>query len=138
MINQQYTVDQLNKLFNTNMTTHLGIIYTEIGENFISAKMPVDERTQQPFNLLHGGASVVLAESLGSLGANLCVNQKEEHCVGLEINANHIRSVKKGWVYGKSTILHLGKSTQIWETKITDENNKLVCISRLTVAVIKK
>ncbi len=138
MIPSHFTPAFINEKLNTNMTKFLGIEYTEVGEDFLCAKMPVDERTQQPFNMLHGGASVVLAESLGSLGANLCVNQEKEYCVGLEVNANHIRGVKSGWVYGKATAVHIGQSTHVWEIRIHDEQEKLVCISRLTMAVVKK
>ena len=130
------TVDMLNNFPGVkNMTQHLGIEFTAIGENFIVAKMPVDHRTHQPFGLLHGGASCVLAETLGSVAGSLCVEAGKEYVVGLEINANHIRSVKTGFVYGKTTPIHIGKSTQVWEIKITSEEEKLVCISRLTLAV---
>jgi 1,4-dihydroxy-2-naphthoyl-CoA hydrolase len=124
--------------FRTNILAHLGIEYTAIGKDYICGKMPVDERTMQPMNILHGGASVVLAESLGSVAANLCIDREKQYCVGLEVNANHIRSVTKGYVYARTEAIHIGKSTQIWETKITDEAGKLVCISRLTVAVMDK
>lgn len=120
------------------MLAHLGITLTEIGADYICGKMPVDERTKQPHGLLHGGASVVLAESLGSIGANYMVDQEKYVCVGLEINANHIRAVKNGYVYGRAQVLHAGNTTQIWEIKITNEENKLVCISRLTMAVLSK
>jgi 1,4-dihydroxy-2-naphthoyl-CoA hydrolase len=101
------------------------------------AKMPVDHRTVQPFGILHGGASVVLAETLGSMASFLCIKEAgKQHAVGLEINANHIRSVKEGFVYGRVTPIHIGRSTHIWDIKITNEENKLVCISRLTVAIV--
>lgn len=122
----------------TNMLAHLGIEITEIGTDYIVGKMPVDDRTKQPYGFLHGGASVVLAESLGSIGANHFVNQEKYYCVGLEINANHLRPVQSGYVIGKAQAIHLGKTTQIWEIKITNEAQKLVCISRLTMAVIAK
>lgn len=98
--------------------------------------MPVDHRTHQPMGLLHGGASVVLAESLASMGAALLVDLTKKACIGLEINANHIRSVREGWVYARAEAVHAGRSTQIWETKITTETGDLVCISRMTVAII--
>jgi len=120
------------------MIDYLGIEITEIGENYIAGKMPVDRRTHQPMGLLHGGASVVLAESLASIGAALQVDLTKKACVGLEINANHIRAVREGWVYAKATAVHAGRSTQIWETRITTETGELVCISRMTVAVIDK
>ena len=138
MINQNITVDVLNEKFNLNMTQHLGIEYTEVGEDFVSGKMPVDERTKQPMGLLHGGASVVLAETLGSVASNLCIDQTKQYCVGLEINANHVKSATKGFVHGIAKSVHIGKKTHIWEIKISNEADQLVCISRLTVAVIDK
>lgn len=130
------TVDNLNNFPGVpNMTQHLGIEFTAIGEDYIAAKMPVDHRTHQPFGLLHGGASCVLAETLGSVAGSLTVEYGKEIVVGLEINANHIRSAKSGFVYGKTTPIHIGKSTQVWEIKITNEEGKLICISRLTLAV---
>lgn len=138
MLNQTIPLELLNKNSANCMVEHLGIEVTEVGEDYICGKMPVDNRTRQPFGLLHGGASVVLAESLGSLGANLAVDMNEAYCVGLEINANHVRSVREGYVFGKATILHAGKNTQIWDIRITDKEDKLVCVSRLTMAVLKK
>ncbi|MDA0194929.1 MAG: hotdog fold thioesterase [Bacteroidetes bacterium] len=130
------TVDQINQLGKKCMVGHLGIEITEIGEDFIRAKMPVDERTKQPLGLLHGGASVSLAETLGSIAASFSVDPSKQYCVGLDINANHIRSVKSGFVYGTAKPLHLGRSTQVWEIKITNEEDKLVCISRITLAIM--
>ena len=138
MLNQTIPLELLNKNSANCMVAHLGIEVTEVGKDYICGKMPVDNRTRQPFGLLHGGASVVLAESLGSLGANLVVDMNESYCVGLEINANHVRPVREGYVFGKATILHAGKNTQIWDIRITDQDNKLVCVSRLTMAVLKK
>ena len=120
------------------MVEHLGIVYTDIGKDYISAKMPVDHRTRQPLGLLHGGASVALAETLGSVAATFSVDFEKYVCVGLEINANHVKSVREGWVFGTAKPVHLGKSTQIWEIVINNESGELVCISRLTLAVIKK
>jgi len=120
------------------MVEHLGIVFTDVGKDFISAKMPVDHRTHQPLGLLHGGASVALAETLGSVAATFSVDHEKFNCVGVEINANHVKSVRKGWVHGTAKPLHLGKSTQIWEIVIHNESGELVCISRLTLAVIKK
>jgi 1,4-dihydroxy-2-naphthoyl-CoA hydrolase len=117
---------------------HLGIEWTEIGDNFLKAKMPVDHRTKQPFDLLHGGASCVLAESLGSFSSYLTIDPSQFYCVGIEINANHIRSANSGFVYGKCSPLHIGSSTHVWDIRITNEEGKLVCISRLTVSIIKK
>lgn len=120
------------------MLAHLGIVMTEIGDDYLKATMPVDHRTHQPFGLLHGGASVALAESLGSMGAYLCVDPTLYNVVGLEINANHIRAVREGHVTGTARPIHIGKSTQLWEIRITDEADKLVCISRITLAVLAK
>ena len=128
---------RLNATSENTLTAHLGILYTEVGDNSLSGTMPVDHRTIQPFGLLHGGASVVLAETLGSLAANLAVSQ-DKICVGLEVNANHIRGVKSGIVIGTATALHLGYTTQIWSIEIKNERGQLVCTSRLTIAVINK
>jgi 1,4-dihydroxy-2-naphthoyl-CoA hydrolase len=136
MINQSINVEILNQNSKGSMGEWLGIEFTEIGQDYICAKMPVDHRTKQPFGILHGGASVVLAESLGSVGAMLCVDNSKYRCVGLEINSNHLRQVTEGFVYGKASPIHLGKTTQVWEIKITNEDNKLVNISRLTIMVI--
>jgi len=138
MFNPTVTVEMLNEQFNINMTKILGIEYTELGDNFLAGKMPIDERTQQPFGILHGGASVVLAESLGSLASNLIVDQKKQYCVGLDINANHIKGVENGFVYGKATAVHIGKRTHVWQIEIINEKAELVCTSRLTIAVIDK
>jgi len=132
---QEIDLDAVNQTSRGTMGEHLGIEVTEIGEDFIIGKMPVDNRTRQPYGILHGGASVVLAESLGSLGANLCVDMTKQHCVGLAINSNHIRSVKEGYVYGKATLFHKGRSTQIWQIEIKNEEGKIVNVSRLTMAV---
>lgn len=113
----------------------MGIEMIEFGDDFLKAKMPVDERTRQPFGILHGGASCVLAETLGSVAGSLCVEYGKQMVVGLEINANHIRPVKNGFVYGTAKPIHLGKTTQIWDIRITNDEDKLVCISRFTVAV---
>jgi len=118
------------------MVDHIGITITEIGENFLKGTMPVDHRTVQPMGILHGGASVALAETLGSLAASMVVNNQEKYCVGLDINANHIRSAKNGQVMGIAKPIHIGSSTQVWSIEITDEENRLVCISRLTMAVL--
>ena len=122
-----------------NLVDRLGIEMLEIGDDTITARMPVDHRTIQPMTkVLHGGASVALAETLGSTGAYLCIDAEKHIVVGLEINANHVRSVRDGWVTGVARPLHRGRSTQLWEIRITDAADKLVCISRLTLAVIEK
>lgn len=132
------TLEQLTRLSVNTMVEHLGIEYTEVGENHISAKMPVDHRTHQPLGLLHGGASVALAETLGSVAATCCVDLKTQYCVGIEINANHIKSATSGYVFGTTTPIHIGKRTHIWEIRITNEKKELVCISRITIAVIDR
>lgn len=119
------------------MAEYIGIEWVEPGPDFLSAKMPVDHRTRQPYGLLHGGASVVLAETIGSVAAALVVDEKKFYCVGLEINANHVRSARAGFVTGVARPLHIGATTQVWDIQISDERKKLVCISRLTVAVLK-
>ena len=127
-----------NQMCRNTMVEHLGIEFIEIGNDFMKAKMPVDHRTKQPMGLLHGGASVALAETLGSFAAHCVVDPKTQYCVGLEINANHVKAVKDGWVYGIAKALHIGKSTHIWEIRVTNEDNALVCISRITMAVMNK
>jgi len=132
------TLDILNNMSKGTMAEHLGIEFIEIGTDYIMAKMPVDFRTVQPFKLLHGGASVALAETLGSVAANISLKQDDGYCVGLEINANHIKSVTGGIVYGKTTPVHIGKKTQVWDIRISNENQELVCISRITLAVMTR
>ncbi len=132
------TLDELKEMSKDTMIEHLGIEYTEIGDDYLKAKMPVDHRTKQPAGLLHGGASVVLAETLGSMAAVLCVNREKKSIVGIEVNANHIRPVNHGWVTGVAKPVHIGNTTQIWEINIYNELEKLVCVSRLTVANINK
>lgn len=135
---QQPDLVKLNERGKNTAVESLGIVFTEIGDDYIKATMPVDHRTVQPMGLLHGGASVLLAESLGSIGANYCVNRDKSYCVGMEINANHLRSVKSGTVTGITRPLHLGATTQVWEIKIYNQAEKLVCVSRLTIAVVKR
>ncbi|GAB3254496.1 hotdog fold thioesterase [Larkinella harenae] len=132
-----WTLESLQQFHANSIVNHLGIELTELGDGFLAARMPVDHRTQQPFGILHGGASVVLAETLGSIASVMHLDDPtKQRAVGLEINANHVRSVKAGWVHGKVTPIHIGRTTHIWDIRITDELGKLVCISRLTVAVI--
>ncbi len=135
---QTLTVDDLNQYQQRTLVTHLGIRYTEIGDDYIRAVMPVDERTKQPAGILHGGASVALAETLGSTGANLVVDRETKLCVGLAINANHVRAMREGFVTGTARPIHIGKSTQVWEIRITDKDDKLVCVSRITMAVLER
>ena len=120
------------------MVTHLGIEMIEIGDDFLKAKMPVDERTRQPLGIMNGGASCVLAESVGSTAGNYCVDQTKYYCVGLDINTNHISSVREGYVYATAKPFHLGKTTQVWSIEIHDDKEKLVSVTRLTMAVIQR
>ncbi len=120
------------------MAEVIGIQFTAIGEDFLEATMPVDTRTHQPFGLLHGGASVALAETMGSVAATCCIEMDKQFCVGLEINANHIKGVRNGFVKGTTKPIHVGRKTQVWEIKITNQKDELVCISRITMAVLDK
>jgi 1,4-dihydroxy-2-naphthoyl-CoA hydrolase len=132
------TLEAINAASIDTMMGPLQIVITEIGADFIRGTMPVDERTRQPYGLLHGGASVALAETLGSLGANLCVDASRYLCLGQEINANHVRSVRRGLVTGTARPLHLGRSSHVWSIDIVEESGALVCVSRLTMAVLHK
>jgi 1,4-dihydroxy-2-naphthoyl-CoA hydrolase len=120
------------------MGDHIAIRFSEVGDNYLKATMPVDHRTIQPYGLLHGGASVALAETLGSVAAAMVIDPEKFICVGQEINANHLRGVRKGIVTGITTPIHIGGSSHVWEIKIYDESEKLVCISRITVAILAK
>ena len=131
------TVDALNQQSKGTLVEHLGIEMTELGDDFVKAKMPVDNRTRQPLGLLHGGAHVVLAESLGSMAANLCLDIKKEYALGLDINSNHLKSARDGFVTGIAKPIHIGTKTQVWEIKIYDEKENLLNISRLTMMVLK-
>lgn len=131
-------VEQMMQMNPENLGTALGFIFLKVGRKEMVAQMPVDSRTIQPFGLLHGGASVALAETLASIGAYLNVDTQNEMTVGLEINANHLKPARRGLVTGISKPIHVGKSTQVWETKITDESGRLLCISRCTLAVVKR
>ena len=136
MINKEVTLESLQAMGQGSMIEHLGIVFTEVGADYITATMPVDHRTKQPYGLLHGGASVVLAETLGSVAANCVLDTEKYYCVGLDINANHIRSVRSGLVTGTAKPVHIGKTTQVWEILIYGNGQQLVCISRLTMAVL--
>lgn len=135
---QKINLDALNLLSKDTLAEQIGIEFTAAGDDFIEAKMPVDNRTHQPFGLLHGGASVALAETLGSVAATCCVDTASHYCVGLEINANHIRGVKTGVVTGTTRPIHIGRKTQVWEIRIVNEKEELVCVSRITMAVLEK
>ena len=136
--NKELSIEKFSQIGKNTMTEFLGIEFSELGDNYIKGKMPVEERTRQPYGLLHGGASCVLAETLGSVASAMVIDHKKFLCVGLEINANHIRGVREGKVTGIVTPLHLGASTHVWDIKIYDESEKLTCVSRLTVAIIPR
>ena len=131
-------LNELSQLSKDTMAEHIGIEWTEIGDNYIKAKMPVDHRTRQPYGLMHGGASCTLSESLGSIASALVLDHEKFFGVGLEINANHVRGVREGFVTGIAKPLHLGNTTHVWDIRIYDEREKLVCASRLTVAILKR
>ena len=132
------SLEELNATSVNTLVANLGIVYTRLGDDALEAEMPVDARTRQPFGLLHGGASVLLAETLGSLAANLCLDPSEAVAVGLDINANHLRAAHQGTVTGTARPLHLGRSTQVWEIRIENAAAELVCIARLTMAVVPR
>lgn len=139
MINTAISLENLNRMSIGNMVEHLGIEFTELTSEYICAKMPVDHRTKQPMGLLHGGASVALAESLGSVASWLSLeNPEKQAAVGVEINANHLKSAREGYVYAKCTALKVGRTMHIWDIKITNEAGDLVCVSRLTTAIIEQ
>ncbi len=135
---QNTTLEALNKWSVNTLAEQLGIEFTAIGDDFLEAKMPVDNRTKQPMGLLHGGASVALAETMGSVASMLCVDHDTQFCVGLEINANHLKGARDGVVKGITKPIHIGKKTQVWEIRISNERDELVCISRITMAVLDK
>jgi len=132
------TTQMLNELSHKTMAELLDIRFTEVGENYIKATMPVDHRTHQPFGLLHGGASASLAETIGSVASWLCIDPETHIAVGIEINCNHLRGKKNGLVTATAEPLHIGATTHVWDIRIRDEKEKLVCISRLTMAILKK
>lgn len=132
------SIEALTERGRNTLVEHLGIEFVEIGDDYLVAKMPVDHRTHQPIGIMHGGASCVLAETVGSMAANFCVDQEKNYCVGLDINTNHIRPVRSGYVTGVAKPFHLGKTTQVWEIKIYGEHKKLISVSRLTMAVLSR
>jgi 1,4-dihydroxy-2-naphthoyl-CoA hydrolase len=135
---QRPTLGDLQAMSRATAIEHLGIEFTEVGDDYLAGRMPVDRRTIQPYGLLHGGASVLLAETLGSAAAHCCVGDDAAVTVGIEINANHVRSVREGWVHGTVRPLHLGRTTQLWEIRVVDDAARLVCISRLTIGVVPR
>ena len=130
-----YTLDDIRFKVDC-LPNHIGIEFIEIGPDYLRARMPVDGRTKQPFGILHGGASVALAETLGSIGAALVIDRSKQRCVGQEINANHLRAVSDGHVIGTARPVHLGRRSHVWEIRITDEQERLVCISRITMYIL--
>ena len=138
MLDTESKLNQLNLLSKSTMLEHLGIEFTEIGEKYLCGKMPVDHRTIQPMGLVHGGAFVTLAETLGSVGGILQLDWEKQYCVGIEINANHVKNVQNGYVYGKATAIHLGEKTQVWEIRMTNDQGELLSISRMTLAILNR
>ncbi|MBK9570230.1 MAG: hotdog fold thioesterase [Chitinophagaceae bacterium] len=136
--NKELTIDHFSQFGKDTLNGLLGIEWTELGADYIKARMPVDNRTKQAYGLLHGGASCVLAETIGSVGSAMVIDHTKFYCVGLEVNANHIRSAREGFVTGIASPLHLGSTTHVWDIKIFDEKEKLVCVSRLTVTIIPR
>ena len=128
----------LNARGKNTMIDTIGIEFIEVGDDFMTARMPVDHRTRQPLGIMHGGASCLLAETVGSTAANCCVDPEKFYCVGLDINTNHIRSIREGFVYGTAKPYHLGKSTQVWHIDILNEQKKLISVNRLTMMVMEK
>ena len=137
-MDKQDALKRINTFQDNTMTEQIGIEITDFGDDFICGKMPVDHRTVQPFGLLHGGASATLAETLGSIAGGLKVDRELQTVVGVEINCNHLRSAKDGWVYGKATQVKIGRKIQVWNIEIKNDDEKLVCVSRLTLAAVNK
>lgn len=136
---KETTVEDLNKFAVRTMSNHVGIEITEIGDDFLKARMPVDDRTRMPRGILHGGASCVLAETVGSVASFLCIDLEKYVAAGLEINANHLRGISEGYVLATARPIHLGRTTHVWDIRIeAEETKKLICISRLTVAIIER
>ncbi len=134
---RKINLDVINAFRKNTLVGTLGIEVTDFGDDYLCARMPVDHRTHQPMGILHGGASVSLAETVGSIAATMAVDENH-YCVGLEINANHLKSARDGYVYATATPIHIGRSTQVWDIKIVNDTDQLVCASRLTMAVLKR
>ena len=137
-MDKKHVIDKVNNSFQDTMMSVLGIEITDFGESYVSGKMPVDNRTKQPFGLLHGGASAAFAETLGSIGAGKSVDLEEYSVVGVELNSSHLKAVRAGWVFGKATPIRVGRTMQVWDIDIKSQDGDLVCKSRLTLAVIKR
>ncbi len=136
--NKDLSIENIQSLGKNTLGHHLGMEWMAVGNDFMQIRMPVDDRTKQPYGLLHGGASCALAETVGSVASYYVIDTEKYICVGLEINANHIRSATQGFVTATCKPLHLGSSTHVWDIKICDDNDKLICVSRLTVSILKK
>ncbi|MEY3442791.1 MAG: hypothetical protein RLZZ519_1072 [Bacteroidota bacterium] len=133
-----YSLEEISHINNIHMLAHVGLELTEIGPDFLKGRMPVDHRTTQTFGLFHGGASVVLAESIGSIAANMVINPATHYAVGLEVNCNHLSSARSGWVTGIAKPIRIGRTTQVWEIRMSGDNGELTAISRLTMAVLQR
>ncbi len=138
MISKNITLNEVNSFSQNTLLSHLNIEFTNIGNDYLEAKMPVNHKTTQPMGILHGGATVALAESIGSVGSNILIDTKTEYAVGLTINANHVGNARNNYVVGKGTIVHKGRSTHVWNIEVKDNNKKLISICRLTVMIVKK
>lgn len=138
MFPKDLSIESLNDFSKGSMVSHIGIEFVSFGNDFLLGKMPVDSRTKQPMGLLHGGASVAFAETLGSVASSLLIDLKTHVPVGIEINANHVKSAKTGYVFGRVSPVHIGKKSHVWDIRITNEQEDLVCISRLTTSIIEK
>lgn len=136
--NKSIAIKDLNEFIKHTMADFLNMEWVEIGEDFLKMKMPVNEKTKQPYGILHGGASCVLAETIGSIASAMVIDLENFYCVGLEINANHVKSVREGWVTGICTPLHIGKTTHVWDIKIFDDDQRLICVSRHTVVILSR
>lgn len=135
---QNIALEELNAMRTNTLADLLDMNFTEVGDNYLKLQMPVDKRTHQPYGLLHGGASAALAETAGSVASWLCIDPEKQICVGMEINCNHVRGKRTGMVTATATALHIGATSHLWDIRITDEADRLICISRLTVAILKK
>jgi 1,4-dihydroxy-2-naphthoyl-CoA hydrolase len=138
MISKNITLNEVNSISKNTLLSHLNIEFTKIGNDYLEAKMPVNHKTTQPMGILHGGATVALAESIGSVGSNMLIDVKSEYAVGLSINASHVGSATSNYVIGKGTIVHKGRSTHVWSIEVKDNNEKLISICRLTVMIVKR
>ena len=138
MISKNITLNEVNSFSKNTLLSHLNIEFTKIGNDYLEAKMPVNHKTTQPMGILHGGATVALAESIGSVGSNMLIDVKSEYAVGLSINASHVGSATSNYVIGKGTIVHKGRSTHVWSIEVKDNNEKLISLCRLTVMIVKR